>query len=450
MTYSTKSETWQALLGAAKAAGAAAADILVIDNTHHSLRQRLGQQETLEHAASTGVGLRVLVRGRGGFRQAMVSSNDIRKETLDQLVERAVAMAKVAPVDPFACLAPKSRLAKAIPDLQIADSITPTLHQLAHLAAEAEEAALAVKGVTNSDGADVYFGRNHVALYTSDGFSAGYESTSASISVSVIAGKGENMETDYDYAVSRKFAGLGDPAKLGKSAGKRAVGKLKAQKLSTCQVPVIFEARVARSLVSAFASAINGAAVARGATFLKEKMGEQIFAPGIEIIDDPFLIGGVSSRPFDGEGVAGKKRKFVKDGVLQSWLLDARSAKQLKLRTTGHATRGVGSPPSPGHSNFYMKKGKKTLKALMAEMGTGFLVTDAFGMGVNGITGDYSQGAAGFWVENGKIAYPVSEVTIAGQLLEMFKNLAPASDLKFLYGTNCPSLRIDGMTIAGK
>lgn len=438
------------MIEAAKAQGASAADILVIDNTHQSMRQRLGQQETLEHAASTGVGLRVLVKGRGGLRQAIVSSNDVRKQTLDQLVERGVAMAKVAPVDPFACLAPKARLAKAIPDLGIADPKTPSMAELSALASEAEAAALAVKGVTNSDGADVYFGRNHVALYTSDGFHGGYESTSASVSVSVIAGKGENMETDYEYAVSRMFGGLGDPVKLGKGAGKRAVGKLKAQKVSTCQVPVIFEARVARSLLSAFASAINGAAVARGATFLKSKMGEQIFADTIEIIDDPLMIGGVSSRPFDGEGVAGKKRKLVKGGVLQSWLLDARSAKQLKLRTTGHATRGVGSPPSPGHSNLYMKKGKVSLKNLIGGIDKGLYITDAFGMGVNGITGDYSQGAGGFWIENGKLAYPVSEVTIAGHLLEMFKALTPANDLKFLYGTNCPSLRIDGMTIAGK
>lgn len=443
-------QRWQDLLNKAKAQGAAMADVIVIQNSQMTVRQRMGQQETLESAESNGVGLRVLVRGRGGLRQAIVSSNDLRGEMLDSLVERAIAMAKVAPVDPYACLAPKSKLAKQFADLQIADPDQPTIEKLAAIAAEAEEAALSVKGITNSEASDAYFGRNFVELYTSDGFDGSYESTSASLSVSIIAGKTDAMENDYDYSVARYLSDLKNPTKLGKEAGRRAVGKLKPRKVDTCQVPVIFESRVARSLVGAFTSAINGAAVARGATFLKNKMGEQIFAPGIEIIDDPMMLRGVATRPFDGEGVAGKKRKFVKDGVLQSWFLDARSAKQLKLRTTGHATRGVGSPPSPGHSNVYLKKGKQSLKAMIGDIQNGFYVTDAFGMGVNGITGDYSQGAAGFWIENGKLAYPVSEVTIAGHLLEMFKNLQPAKDLEFTFGTNSPSLRIDGMTIAGK
>lgn len=444
------SDRWQGLLQKAKTQGAAMADVIVIQNSQMTVRQRMGQQETLESAESNGVGLRVLVRGRGGLRQAIVSSNDLRGEMLDSLVERAIAMAKVAPVDPYACLAPKSKLAKEFADLQLADPEQPSIDKLAVIAAEAEEAALAVKGITNSEAADAYFGRSFIELYTSDGFAGSYESTSASLSVSIIAGKSDAMENDYDYSVARYLSDLKDPAKLGKEAGRRAVGKLKPQKVQTCQVPVIFESRVARSLVSAFTSAINGASVARGATFLKNKMGEQVFAPGIEIVDDPLMVRGVASRPFDGEGVAGKKRKFVKDGILQSWFLDARSAKQLKLRTTGHASRGVGSPPSPGHSNVYLKKGKQSLKAMIGDIQNGFYVTDAFGMGVNGITGDYSQGAAGFWIENGKLAYPVSEVTIAGHLLDMFKNMQPAKDLEFTFGTNSPSLRIDGMTIAGK
>jgi PmbA protein len=437
------------LLKKAKTLGATAADILMVNSAQMSVRQRMGEAETVERAESVGLGLRVLVKGRGGMRQAMVSSNDIRPDTLNALVDRAVDMAKIAPVDPYTSLAPRSKLAKEIRQLDLSDPNTPTVEQLLEMAKTAEDAALAVKGITNSEAADTQFSRNRIQLLTSDDFVGEYETTSYSLSVSIISGKGEAMENDYDYAVARHLADLTDPAKIGKSAAKRAVGKLKPRKVPTCQVPVIFEARVARSLLSSFAGAINGASVARGATFLKDKMGEQLFPKGIEILDDPFRLRGIASHPFDGEGVAGKRLRVVKDGMLSSWLLDTRSAKQLKLRTTGHAARGIGSPPSPSNSNFYMKKGKQTLKSLIGEIQNGFYVTDAFGMGINGITGDYSQGAGGFWIENGKLTYAVSEVTIAGNMLDMFKNLTAASDLQFLYGTNCPSLRIDGMTIAG-
>ena len=438
------------LLAKAKTLGATASDILMVNSSQMSVRQRMGEAETVERAESVGLGLRVLVKGRGGMRQAMVSSNDTRPDTLNALVERAMDMAKVAPVDPYACLAPRNKLAKEIRQLDLSDMNSPSLESLLDMAKVAEDAALSVKGITNSEAADAQFSRNRIQLLTSDGFAGDYETTSYSLSVSIIAGTGEAMENDYDYAVARHREDLMDPTKIGKSAAKRAVGKLKPRKVSTCQVPVIFEARVARALLSSFAGAINGASVARGATFLKDKMGTQLFPKGTEILDDPFRPRGISSHPFDGEGVAGKRLRVVKDGVLSSWLLDTRSAKQLKLRTTGHAARGVGSPPSPGHSNFYMKKGTQTLKSLIGEIQNGFYVTDAFGMGINGITGDYSQGAAGFWIENGKLAYAVSEVTIAGNMLEMFQKLTPASDLQFLYSTNCPSLRIDGMTIAGK
>lgn len=438
------------LLKKAKTLGAAAADILMVNSAQMSVRQRMRETETMERAESVGLGLRVLVKGRGGMRQAIVSSNDTRPDTLHKLVERAIDMAKIAPVDPYACLAPRTKLAKEIKQLDLSDPNSPTIENLVEIAKTAEDAALSVKGISNSESSEASFSRNKIQLLTSDGFAGEYDSTSYSISVSIIAGKGDAMENDYDYAVARHRSDLTDPAKVGKSAGKRAVGKLNARKVSTCLVPVIFETRVARSLLGSFAGAINGASVARGGTFLKDKMGEQIFSKGIDILDDPLILRGLSSHPFDGEGVAGKRLRVVKDGALQSWILDTRSAKQLKLRTTGHASRGVGSPPSPSSSNFYMKRGKQSLKAMIGEIQNGFYVTDAFGMGVNGITGDYSQGAAGFWIENGKIAYPVSEVTIAGNLLDMFKNLTPASDLSMDYGTNCPSLRIDGMTIAGK
>lgn len=439
----------ESLIQKARAHGAAAADVMAAHSTSLSVRQRMRAPETVEHAASAGVGLRVLLRGRGGMRQAIVSSNDLRPETLLAMVEHAIDMARAAPVDPFACLAPRGRLAKTIPDLDLADPFTPSAETLLDLARTAEDAALSVKGITNSEAADAQFSRNRMQLLTSDGFSGSYETTSTSLSVSIIAGKGDAMENDYDYAVARHHADLMDAAKLGKSAGKRAAGKLNPRKAKTCLVPVIFEPRVARGLISSFTGAINGAAVARGATFLKDKMGAQLFPAGTVILDDPLKPRGLASHPFDGEGVSGKRRKLVQDGVLMSWLLDTRSAKQLGLKTTGHAARGLTSAPSPTSSNVTFKKGKQSLKQLIGDIKEGFYVTDAFGMGVNGITGDYSQGAGGFWIENGKLTYPVSEVTIAGHLLDMFKNLTPASDLTLDHVTNCPSLRIDGMTIAG-
>ncbi len=433
----------------AMAAGADAADVVVFGSNDVNVRERLGKPETIERSESRDLGLRVFVKGRDGLQQAIISSNDFSENSLTETVSRAVDMAKAAPADPYSGLAPSELLVKNTPELDICDADEVSVETLKQWAAEAEEAALAVKGVTNSEGSEASYGRDSVALATSNGFAHQYTTTGFSISASVIAGEGTAMETDYDYAFKRHIEDLKKPADIGKSAGERAVRRLNPHKAGSCQVPVIYESRVAKSLLGSFAGAINGASIARGTSFLKDKMNQQVFADDINITDDPLMKRGIASEPFDGEGVAGKKRSLIENGTLTTWLLDIRSANKLGLQTTGHASRSTSSPPSPGSSNLYMEAGRHSVTELVADIKSGFYITEAFGMGVNGVTGDYSQGASGFWIENGEITYPVSEVTIAGNLTDMFKNLTPANDLEMLYGTNSPTLRIEGMTVAG-
>lgn len=433
----------------AKKQGADAADAVLFVSENTSCRSRMGKPETIERAENKDLGLRVLVKGKKGMKSAIVSSNDFSPETLNELVSRAVAMAKIAPEDAHTALADESLLAKKIPALELADDTLPDEKTLRRAAGEAEEAALKVKGVTNSEGADATASASEVFLATSHGFQGHYRTTSYSVSASIIAGKDTEMETDFDYSVARRHADLKSAAMVGKSAAERAVAKLNPRKAKTCQVPVVFEPRVARGLLGSFAGAINGAQVARGTSFLKDKLNTQVFAKGVQVLDDPLIKRGVSSHPFDAEGVSCRKLAVVEDGVLTTWILDTRSARQLKMHTTGHATRGTSSPPRPSTTNFYMAAGKISPEALMADIKDGFYVTEAFGMGVNDVTGDYSQGAAGFWIENGKLTYAVSGITIAGNMKDMFLNVTPASDLEMQYGTNAPTLRIEGMTIAG-
>jgi PmbA protein len=288
-----------------------------------------------------------------------------------------------------------------------------------------------------------------VTLATSEGFLGGYSGTSRSVAVSVIAGEGTQMERDYDYAHTRFADDLESAEAVGKRAGERAVKRLNPRKVKTQSVPVFFDPRVAPSLLGHFAGAISGAAIARGVSFLKDRMGGEVFAPGVTIVDDPHRKRGLRSKPFDGEGVANRRTILIDQGRLTTWLLDSASARQLGLETTGHASRGTGGPPSPSATNLYMAAGVLAPENLMEDVREGFYVTELIGMGVNSVTGDYSRGAAGFWIENGKLAYPVSEITIAGNLKDMYRHLTPASDLVFRYGTDSPTLRIEGMTIAG-
>jgi PmbA protein len=316
-------------------------------------------------------------------------------------------------------------------------------------AREAEAAALAVEGVTNSEGGAADYGRTLVTLATSEGFLSGYAGTSSSVSVSVIAGEGSAMERDYAFATARHDADLEAAAEVGRRAAERAVKRLNPRKVNTQTVPVFFDPRVAPSLVSHFAGAISGASIARGVSFLKDHLGKSVFPSGISIVDDPHRKRGLRSKPFDGEGVRNRRQTLLKNGVLQTWLLDSASARQLGLTTTGHAARGTSGPPGPSATNIYMEPGKLSPKELMADVKSGFYVTELIGQGVDSVTGDYSRGAAGFWIDRGEIAYAVSEITIAGNLKDMYQNLTPADDLEFRYGTNAPTLRVEGMTIAG-
>jgi PmbA protein len=286
-------------------------------------------------------------------------------------------------------------------------------------------------------------------LVTSTGFSRAYLGSQHGVSMTAIAGEGTGMERDYDYSAAIHASDLETPEHIGRTAGERAVKRSNPRKMSTRKVPVVYDPRVAGSLLGHLTSAINGAAIARGTSFLKDKLGERIFSDGITIVDDPLRIRGLRSHPFDAEGIGGKVRKLVEDGRLTTWILDCATARELKMETTGHAQRGVSSTPSPGASNVHLAAGTAAPHQLMADIADGFYVTDLIGMGANTVTGDYSRGAAGFWIERGELTFPVSEVTIAGNLAAMFRALTPANDLVFRYGINAPTLRIDEMTVAG-
>lgn len=435
-----------ALIGKAETAGADAADAVFVEGVSLSLAYRLGKQEHLERSEGADIGLRVFV----GRRQAIVSSSDTSEDALRELVERALAMARSVPEDEFAGLADPSQLATEFPDLEICDEDEPTPETLIDRAKRAEEAAMAVAGITNSEGAEASWGFSRVAVAASNGFSHCRSGSRHSISASVLAGTGTDMERDYDFASTVYGEDLASPEDIGRSAGEKTIRRLNAKKAKSASVPVIYDPRVANSLVSHLAGAINGNAVARGTTFLKDKLSAEIFPSAITIVDDPRMRRGLRSKSFDGEGIAAERLDIIKDGVLTTWVLDLRSSRQLGLQTTGRASRGTSSPPSPSTTNLYMQAGSLTPKDLMADIKDGLYITELMGMGVNGVTGDYSRGASGFWIENGELAFPVNEVTIAGNLNDMFAHITAADDLEFRYGTNAPTLRVDGMTIAGR
>ncbi|MGC8526882.1 TldD/PmbA family protein [Acidiphilium sp.] len=433
-----------ALLDAAKRAGADEADALMGSGTSLSVGRRLGKVEEIERAESDTVGLRVFV----GSRSAIVSSGAIDPAGFSRLAEQAVAMARVVPEDRFSTIPDAPPPPDSAP-LDMDDPAEPGVEALLARAAAAEEAALAVKGITNSEGAGASWSRSHIALATSRGFAGAYARSNHGVSVSPIAGEGVGMQRDYEYSAAVHGADLADPAGLGRAAAERAVSRLDPRRPATAKLPVVYHPRVAGSLLGHFAGAINGAAIARGTSFLKDAMGQAIFAPGISIIDDPLRRRGLRSRSFDGEGQTVSRRALIEDGRLTTWLLDSRSAAQLGLATTGHAARGTSGPPSPAPSNLYMQPGALSPEALIADIGLGLYVIELIGMGVNGITGDYSRGAAGFMIRDGQLAEPVAEVTVAGNLREMFLHLTPANDLEFRRGTDAPTLRIEGMTMAG-
>ncbi len=435
------------LIARARKKGADAADALVVSSTALSHAERLGKTEQLERSESRDLGLRVLF----GKRQAMASSNDWDAAALDDLVERAVAMAKSVPEDPYCGIADPDQLMRgAALDLDIFDPSEPTPEALIARAKAAEEAARGISGVTNSEGAEASWSVNSVMLAASNGFSGGYAISRHGVGVSVIAGEGTAMERDYEFSSTVHGGDLDDSLEVGRAAGERAVKRLNPRKGPTGVVPVVYDPRVSHGLIGHLAGAINGAAIARGTSFLKDSMDAKIFADGVTITDDPHRKRGLRSKPFDGEGLANAVMNLIDNGVLTSWVLDLRSARQLGLESTARASRGLSGPPSPSVTNLYMAPGAVTPEALIADIDSGFYVTDLMGFGVDALTGDYSRGASGFWIENGEIAGPVSEMTVAGNLKDMFLNLTPADNLTFRYGSNAPTIRIEGMTVAGE
>lgn len=442
------------LLEISKNCGADGADAVFFETTNISLSQRLGKPEGIERSENSAVGLRVFVQQKNGeIGQANVSSTDVGEDALLELGQRAVAMAKLTPADSDSTLASSSLYPKIIPDLDLLDTVEPTPIWLLEQCAITEDAARSVAGITNSEGADASYSRSRVSLAimgeNGADFSGSYEGSCFSTSVSVLAGVGTGMERDYDFSSTRHRSDLKNPQEIGLSAANRALKRLNPRKVASCQAVVVFDPRVSKSLLSILTSSISGSAIARGSSFLKDSLNSKIFAGNIRIMDNPHFLRGLASKPFDMEGVANKKLALVEDGILRTWLLDIRTANKLKLQTTGHASRGLASPPSPSSTNVYMEAGTLSPSELMADIKSGLYLTETFGMGINTITGDYSQGAAGFWIENGEIAYPVSEITIAGNLRDMFTNLTPANDLTFRYSTNAPTIRVENMTVAG-
>ncbi|MCZ8148885.1 MAG: TldD/PmbA family protein [Roseomonas sp.] len=433
------------LVAAAKRAGADAADALLVQNASLSVSRRLGRIEQLERAEGFDLGLRVFI----GKRQAIVSATDPDPKGFAALAERAVAMAKVVPEDPFGGLPDRFDALRDAGPLDLFDPTEPSAEDLIARAAAAEDAALAVKGITNSEGADAGWGRVRIALAMSNGFAGGYARSSHSLSCTALAGTGTAMERDYEWSSVVHLADLDDPATIGRRAAEKTLARLNPVRAKTARIPVVYDPRVSASLLGHLTSAINGAAVARGTSFLRDAMGTQVLPKGMVVRDDPTRRRGLRSRPFDGEGMAGGPRALVDDGVLTSWVLDWRSARQLGLASTGHASRGTGGPPGPATTNLWLEPGAVTPAALMADIAEGLYVTDLIGMGVNGVTGDYSRGAAGFMIRNGELAEAVSEITIAGNLKQMFLAMVAADDLTFRRGSDAPTIRVDGMTLAG-
>lgn len=439
-------DTASALVERARAAGADAADAIYLSDASESVQVRLGKLEDVERSESEHIGLRVFC----GRRSASIGSTDLGEAALDELATRAVAMARAAPEDPYAGLAPEERLLRGgFADLELADPHEPSPAELRAQAEAAEDAARAVTGVTNSEGAGASAGAAVLALATSHGFGGAYAGTSRGLSASVIAGEGSGMQRDYAWRSARHGSDVPSPAEIGTQAGERAVARLDPGRLKSGPMPVVFDRRVGGSLVGHLVGAMSGAAIARRASFLLDRLDEQLFDSAVTLVDDPLRPRGLRSRPFDGEGLPVSRRNLVEQGKLTGWLMDSASARQLGLAPTGHASRGTSGAPGVSPSNLHLAAGSVSPRALMADIADGIYVTELIGQGVNGVTGDYSRGASGFRIVNGEIAGPVAEFTIAGNLIDMYKALTPADDLEWHRAINVPTIRVDGMMIAG-
>lgn len=433
------------LIDRAIAAGADAADAVYAGERSSGVGVRMGRLEDVHRSEGEDIGLRVF----RGSRSASVAASDLSEDSLRSLVERALAMAAEAPEDPYAGLAPADRLATGpFPDLDLDDGDEPDAGAMKQHALEAEAAALGVRGVTNSSGGSASASASTIALATSGGFAGAYRATGHSISASVVAGEGAGMQRDYAWHSARHRADLEEAGAIGRRAGERAVARLNPQRIKPGVLPVLFDPRVATTLLGHFTAAITGSSVARQSSFLQDRLGERVFAPGIRILDRPHRPRGLRSRLFDSEGVTVADRALIDDGVLTSWLADSAAARQLGIAPTGHAVRGVSGAPGAGPSNLHIEPGVRSRDELLAAFPRAILVTELIGQGVNGVTGDYSRGAAGFLVEHGEIVAPLAEITIASTLQQMFATLEPGSDLRFRRGVDSPTLLVPEMTVA--
>lgn len=437
------------LVNLATKAGADSCDVVVASGNSLSVAVREGAIENSDRSEADALYLRVFCDGK----VASVTSNS--KNDPSTLAERAVAMAKVSPKDPYKGLADKDRLLdiSVIPlrmaELDLFDATEPDPAHMETQALEAEAAGLAVKGVTKSLSCGSSWSTSGFVLATSDGFSGSYQRSGFSLVGSFAAGEGTGMERDYDYDVAIYDADLRDAQTIGKTAGEKAIKRLNPRQVKSGSYPIIVDRRVSAPMLGSLTSAINASSVARKTSFLRDKMGKQIMAAGINIVDDPHMVRRSGSKIFDGEGVANEKLELVRDGVLQTWLLDSATARELELQTNGRASRS-GSGTNPSTTNCYMEAGEQSMEEMIASIKEGLYLTETIGHGINMVTGDYSKGASGYWIENGEIAFPVAEITIAGNLADMFMHMTPASDLEFKYGTNAPTLLLEGMTIGGK
>jgi len=434
------------VIDAARKAGADAAEAVLANRQSLSVGVRLGELEEVEREEARDLGLRVFI----GRQQATVSASDISATARAKLIERAVAMARLAPEDKFAGLAPKDRLAKGpFPDLDLFDPTEPTANTLEAQARDAEAAARSIEGVTNSDGGSASWSATSWLFATSDGFLGRHQASGFGLSASAIAGEGSGMERGGEGRSTRWRTDLPTPESIGLEAGRRAVGRLGARKIASTSAPVIFENRLAMALVSPLIGAISGPSIARGTSFLKDKLGQAVFGEHITLAEDPHRVRGLGSSPFDDEGVANRAHDIIDKGVLTTWLLNSSSARQLGLETTGHASRGLAGPPGVSPTNLTVQPGTRDLAGLMADAETGLLVTSMFGPSLNGNTGDWSVGVSGVWFENGEPAYPVTEITVAGNLIDIYKRLVVGSDLEIRGASNSPSILIDDLAIAG-
>ncbi len=439
-------ELAQETMNLALKAGATAAEAMVAESRDSSISIRHGVVEELEQSESRAVGLRVFA----GQSSATIASSVLTKDARQKLAERVVAMAKLAPPDSYAGLADPQQLAQQQTDYDLVSKTYPSASELKKLVEETEAAGLGIAGISKSGGAGASSSSSTTALAFSNGFAKSWQRTGFGLSISLVAGEGTSMVRDYYGSSANHFEDVESPSYIGAKAAERTVARINPHKLESQSVNVIFDRRVSASLLGHLAGAINGASIARGVSFLKEKLGQQVFKSNVTIVDDPHRLRGFSSKSFDGEGLPTGRRNFIDKGILTSWVMDLRSARQLNLQSTASASRGLASNPSPSTSNLHMEAGTSSREEMIRALGKGLLITEFIGNANNAATGDYSRGASGFWIENGEIQFPVSEITVAGNLNQMFLNLTPASDLEFRGATNAPSCLVEGMTLAGR